>query len=48
MKTIKHSFKLLGLLFFVLASCQSESDFSDAPVDTLMEVKVCNGPLQNN
>jgi len=40
MKTIKRSFKLLGLLFFLLASCQSESDFSDAPVDALASNKV--------
>jgi hypothetical protein len=39
MKTIKRSFKLLGVLFFLLASCQSESDFSDAPVDTLAEAE---------
>ncbi|WP_075350434.1 hypothetical protein [Algoriphagus marinus] len=39
MKTIKRSFKLLGLLFFLLASCQSESDFSDALVDTLAETE---------
>jgi hypothetical protein len=39
-QTIKRSFKLLGVLFFLLASCQSESDFSDAPVDTLASNKV--------
>jgi|GEM_PF-1773634 len=39
-QTNKCSFKLLGALFFLLASCQTESDFSDAPVDTLEEVEV--------
>jgi hypothetical protein len=34
------SFKLLGVNFFLLASCQTESDYSDAPVDTLAEAEV--------
>lgn len=38
-QTIKLSFKLLGGLFFLLVGCQSESDFSDAPVDALTEVE---------
>ncbi|MEP0713082.1 MAG: C10 family peptidase [Algoriphagus sp.] len=43
-QTIKQSnnqsLKLLGILFFLLASCRSEPDFSDEPVDILAEVEV--------